>query len=239
MDYTLDLSAVRWLRPAYYAGPAAEPLQVKHLLPPHYEQYLALLPAVGLLADFPFEQVRPDSTAIDQLNRNVAIWTHYGVYTLNRSPDYQPTTFRQLAARFGLPYALSLVGQLPWAKRGFAVLDEPTAARLLMLLNALAVTTRLNLYVEDYWRWGPQMHQVLPSDDDVLYRVTADEFVHFLQRAMFDATAYLFPDDQSWCLVNFEDGLAPIIGLSSAAQADMPAAALSETLPLHPESTVF
>lgn len=147
MNYTTDLSAVRWLNPAYYAGPAAEPLKVKHLLPPHYEQYLALLPAVGLIADFPFEQVRPDDASIAQLNRNVAIWTQHGVYTSNRSPDYQPTTFQQLAARFELPCDLSLTKRLPWAKRGFAVLDDPTAARLLQLLNGLAAATKLNLYV--------------------------------------------------------------------------------------------
>lgn len=79
------------------------------------------------------------------------------------------------------------------------------------------------------------MNQALPTEAEVLYRVTADEFVAFLQRTMFDATAYLFPDDRSWCFVNFEDGLAPVIGLS-AAQAGV--SALGETLLLNQESVV-
>ncbi|GAB2939994.1 hypothetical protein GCM10027048_00270 [Hymenobacter coalescens] len=239
MEYTADLSTVRWLNPAYYFGPADEPLKVKHLIPVAYEQYLTLLPVVGIIADFPFGEVQPDSTAIDQINRNVAIWTQHGVYISDRTPHYQSTTFRQLAARFELPYDMSLVNRLPWGRRGFAILEEPSAARLRTLLNGLAAATKLNLYVEDYWRWGPQMHHVLPTDDEVLYRVTADEFVTFLQQAMFDATAYLFPDDRSWCLVNVEDGLAPIIGLSSVAQTRMVMPAHVETMLLNPESEVF
>ncbi|RAK70304.1 hypothetical protein DLM85_05525 [Hymenobacter edaphi] len=83
------------------------------------------------------------------------------------------------------------------------------------------------------------MHQVLPCEDEVLYRVTADEFVAFLQQAMFDATAYLFPDDRSWCLVNFEDGPAPIIGLSTASQVSVLTLAEGEILLLGSESELF
>lgn len=239
MEFTTDLSALGWLKPVFYSRAAWEALRVKHMLPESYEQYFELLPAVGILEDFPFEQVQPHSAAIDQINRNVAIWTRYGVYLAGRQPAYQPTTFRQLATQFGLSFDENLVRQLPWGKRGFATLNELTANRLRHLLQQLAPAVRLTLYIEDYWRYGPMTGQLLPTDDEVLYRATAAGFVAFLQQASFDATAYLFPDDRSWCLVNREDGLGPILGCSAAAARAVATRSGIELLQLTPDSLLF
>ena len=239
MDYATDLSPIRWLNLQAPVRPAGEPLRLKHLLPESYHGYWALLPTVGILEAFPFEQVNPDSPDVGQINHNVAIWNQVGVYQWGNSPTYQRTSFRQLSAQFALPYDVSLVRKLPWGKRGFATLDEPTAAGLLVLLRELAPEASLNLYVEDYWRWGPQLNQLLPTDEDVVYRVSPEEFVSFLQGARFDASAYLFPDDQSWCLVTVEDGLCPFIGVSEKAEAVIQAHFDGEKMPLDPEATVF
>lgn len=239
MEFTSDLSAIRWLQPSHGNALYDGPLRVRHLLPKEYQQYLALLPAVGILEDFPFEQVQLDKATIQQINRNAEIWTRYGIYSSNREPDYQPTTFHQLAAKFGLPYDLSLVSQLPWSKKGFATLAELTAAHLLELLCQLASTTKLNLYVEDYWHWGPQAEQVLPTDDEVVYRVTAQEFVTCFTQMYLDATLYLFPDDLSWCLANAEDALAPVLGIDEPAATTIAERCRLEVLLLSQESAVF
>ncbi|WP_400190623.1 hypothetical protein [Hymenobacter sp. B81] len=239
MEYTTDLEPVQWLKQNPAARAATEPLLVKHLLPERYPYIRALLPAVGIIEGFPFDQVKPDSSRIEQINRNVAIWTQHDVYRAGRTPVYQPTSFRQLAARFALPYNLDLLGKLLWRTLGFATLAEPTAAVLLDLLLQLAPATTLNLYVEDSWRWGPEFTPILPTDEEVLYRVTAREFIDFLQQAAFDATAYLFPDARNWCLVNVEDGLCPIIGGHADTEALIAAHFRGEPLPLSAESEVF
>ncbi|QIX60020.1 hypothetical protein HER32_01965 [Hymenobacter sp. BT18] len=168
MEFTTDLSALDWLPGVLIDKPRPSPLLLRHLLPDGFSGYYSLLPVVGIIPDFPFDLVKPEKTSIQQLNQNATIWTQYGVHTPGRKPVYQPTTFQALAARFRLPYTYRLFHDLPWRKAGFNTLSEQTQGQLASLLDELAPAVKLNLYVEDAVRWGPQVHEVLPTGEEVV-----------------------------------------------------------------------
>ncbi|NVO33038.1 hypothetical protein HW554_17660 [Hymenobacter sp. P5342] len=226
MNYSADLSAINWLKIGEQPVTKGQIFRVANALPNVFEAYTALLPAVGHIEGFPFDQVNLKNGSIAQLNENAAIWSKYGIHDAHRTPSYDPTSFRELANQFNLPYDVTLLNKLGWGKRGFAVDWIRTANSFRSLANVLAAASPLSLYIEDYWRWGEGLN-ILPSADDVLYDVTTDEFVEFMTQSFFDASLYLFPEDKSWCLVNVEDCSVTVIGTDKAT-----AVRISETYPL-------
>ncbi|WP_324678610.1 hypothetical protein [Hymenobacter sp. GOD-10R] len=214
MDYTTDLSALEWLRGSVSDRSDTESLKVKHLLPNTYSAYIALLPSVGIIDGFPFNKVDPNAISIGQINANVRVWNEYGIYSSNSTPNYSKTSFSDLAKLFELPYSMSMQKTLPWGKRGFSILEQDTLYNLRGILNQVFPNNKVNLYLEDYWRWY-EVYNLLPHSEEVIYKVTIDEFIHFFSKSFFDASLHLFSDDRSWCLVNMEDGFCPIIGINT------------------------
>ncbi|GGF06512.1 hypothetical protein [Hymenobacter cavernae] len=214
MDYTTDLSALKWLRGSVSDRSDIESLKVKHLLPNTYSAYIALLPSVGIIDGFPFNEVDPNTISIEQINANVKVWNEYGIYSFNSTPNYSKTRFSKLAKMFELPYDLSMQRTLPWRKRGFAILEQDTLDNLRGILKQIFLTNKVNLYIEDYWRWY-EVYNLLPHSKEVIYRANIDEFIHFFSTSFFDASLYLLPDDRSWCLMNIENGFCPVIGIGS------------------------
>lgn len=235
MKYSSDLSIIDWLKPTISTHKNAPILKVKDVLPNIFSAYTALLPAVGIIQNFPFDEIDLQNSSIAQLNKNAAIWEQYGTHTIHRAPNYTPTTFKDLATQFGLPYELSMVRRLEWGKRGFASQPELTAGKLATLLHTLAADNQLLLYIEDYWRWEA-IYQLLPSANEVVYHVTVKEFIAFMEQSFFDATLYLFPPNLDWCLFNIEDGLCQVIGTSAEVEASITAEACLETFQLTRES---
>ncbi|HEX8428054.1 hypothetical protein [Hymenobacter sp.] len=229
MKYTTDLSAINWLKPAFNTVGSGPVLKVSDMIPNIFASYTALLPAVGIIEGFPFDEINLQDSSITQLNKNAAIWEQYGTHSIHRVPNYTLTKFKDLADRFTIPYDLSMVKRLEWGKGGFANQNEFTAIKLTALLETLAIDNQLLLYIEDYWRWEA-VYQLLPSAEEVVYYVTIKEFIAFMEQSFFDATLYLFPPDLSWCLFNVEDGFCPIIGTSEEVGAAIRSESSLETL---------
>ncbi|RPD44571.1 hypothetical protein DNI29_20785 [Hymenobacter sediminis] len=236
MDYSTDLSVVDWLQINEERIYGNRFLQVTDLLPNLFATYTALLPSVGIIEGFPFEQVNLKNPSIAQLNKNAAIWAEYGIYNAQYTPTYTPTCFSDLATQFNLPYNNTLLARLEWQKRGFAIQWEQTASNLMNLLKAVAPDSQLLLYVVDYYRWAAI--DELPSADQVVYSITIAEYIEFITAASFDATCYLFPEDTSWCLVNVEDRSFPILGADWASSEAISSQSYIEKLPLSPETQV-
>ncbi|RSK44574.1 hypothetical protein [Hymenobacter perfusus] len=235
MKYKADLTAINWLEIGEQPVIKGGLFRVANALPDVFEAYIALLPAIGLIEGFPFDQISLKDNSIAQTNQNAAIWGEYGIHDAHRTPDYKPTVFRELANQFKLPFDVTLLSRLDWGKRGFAIDWTRTANSLKALLNALATGNDLSLYIEDYWRWA-EIHEILPTTDEVLYEVNAEDFLGFMTQSFFDATLYLFPEDRSWCLVNIEDCNVMIIGTDRATAAMIAKTYSLETIDLLYES---
>ena len=76
------------------------------------------------------------------------------------------------------------------------MLEEKIIASLSILLNEIPESENLILYWEDYYRFNL---------DCSLFRVSKEEYIDEMKNTRFDATAYLYPESRSWCLVNLED----------------------------------
>ena len=236
MNYSTDLSIITWLEideERIYNSPQR---RVADVLPDIFSAYTALLPAVGIIEGFPFEQINICKSTIAQINTNASIWKQYGVFSAHQTPDYKLTKFSDLAVQFGVTYDANVIKRLEWGTQGFAVKWEQTASNLLLLLRELAQCATLNLYVVDYYRY--EAIEVLPSSDQVVYSVTIEEFISLLSATSFDTTLYLFPDDRSWCLINVEDGDYPILGTSRELGEALGSKSSIEMFPLSPESNV-
>jgi hypothetical protein len=230
MDYSEAELIVEWLQ-ASKENIENEEFRVGNLLPATFTNYTALLPAVGIIDGFPFDQIHLHNPSIAQLNHNAYIWRQYGIYTVHATPTYQPTRFEHLASRFSLPYDASIITSLDWRKQGFAIDWERTTSNLRALLHQVTPgDALLVLYVLDYYRW--EAINVLPSARNGVYHVSVDEYMEFLMQSYFDPTAYLFPKDKSWCLLTVEDGSFPILAANFEPESAV------ETLPLNPTSYV-
>lgn len=234
MIYDTDLSVINWLNvdeKRIYKGSG---LQVSDVLPDIFSAGVALLPAVNIIEGFPFEQIDLHDSSIAQLNFNAAIWKHYGVLSAHQTPVYTPTLFRNLAMKFDLPYDAHLLKRLEWRKQGFAIEWAQTASNLSSMLRALCQNALLRLYVVDYYRWG--IVDKLPSPEQVVYFVTVEEFIGFLESTSFDATFYLFPEDRSWCLINVENGSFLMFGTNQELKISIAIQSGIEILYLNPET---
>ena len=230
MDYSEEELVVHWLQ-ASKENVEKEEFWVGNVLPSTFTNYTALLPAVGIIDGFPFDQIHLDNPSIAQINHNANIWTQYGIYTVHAFPTYQATRFEHLASRFGLPYDTSITTSLDWGKQGFAIDWERTACNLRTLLQQITPgNASLVLYALDHYRW--EAINILPSARNGVYYVSVDEYVEFLRQSYFDATAYLFPKDRNWCLLTVEDSNFPILAANFRPESAV------ETLPLNLTSCV-
>jgi|GEM_PF-6813646 len=239
MNFTTDRAALRWATGNATSPEDKQPLKIKRLFPEEYKAYFALLPVVGIIDDFPFSEVQPNALSIEQTNRNAKIWTRYNIYSAHASPAYRGTNFRELAALFDLPsdYQLAALKKLPWNKKGFDALEDETYSTIGALLKSIAHSAVLNLYIEDAAHYC-EVYNLLPTPEEVIYRVTAEDFIQLFRQHFSDAGLCLFPDDKSWCLINREAEFCPLLATSAESGEKVAAQSILEVLSLDGEEVL-
>lgn len=205
MEQLNDIKAKDWLTKHINWQNATRPLTLDNFLPPTFDNYIAILWTPGLIDNFPFDKINQPPDTIEQINTNVQVWRQFNIF-LNEENDeaYRPTTFVELSSLFGKPYNRTIIKSLPWQSQGFKNLFKQTRQRLEIIVNALSNGTELNIYIEDYWRWA-EVYNLLPSSEDIAYKISCDEFLDLMDKTSYDANLYLYPVNKSWCLINIED----------------------------------
>ena|GEM_PF-5955332 len=89
-----DTSPLDWLALSERAG-----------LPPGFEAYLHLLPALGIDRSVPVGEYPFDTRTLEQLNARVAFWNTHGIHLGQPAPArLTPIMYRDVAAELGLAY---------------------------------------------------------------------------------------------------------------------------------------
>jgi hypothetical protein len=238
MTHTDKLELRKWLTDHIDWNTASRPLLLKNFFPTDFDNYLAILWTPGIIDNFPFNEIVVPPDTIEQTNKNIEIWGNFNVLNEGKDNVYRPTTFKEISERFDLTYDRNIIYNIDWSTRGITTLLSKTRTILNRIINSLRNNDTLNLYVEDYWRWT-SVYSLLPIDKEVTYNVTVEEFMKFMDDTFFDANAYLFPDDKSWCLINLEDLNFSVIAFNNQHLDTVNNLNLVDTFKLSPEDKLF
>ena len=238
MTHTDNLELRKWLTDHIDWNTASRPLLLKNFFPSDFDNYLAILGTPGIIDNFPFNEIVFPPNTIDQTNKNIEIWKSFNVLNDAKDNVYRPTTWKEISEKFDLLYDRSIIDKLDWSTRGITTLLSKTKPILNRIINSLTSNETVNLYVEDYWRWT-SIYALLPVDKEVTYKVTAEEFLKFMDDTFSDANAYLFPDDKSWCLINLEDLSFSVFAFNNKHWDIVNNLKLVDTFKLSPEDKLF
>ena len=216
---------------------ASRPLLLKNFFPSDYDNYLAILWTPGIIDNFPFTEIIVPPDTIEQTNKNIEIWRTFNVLNDAEDDIYRPTTFKEISKKFNMHYDRNIIHKVDYSTRGLTTLLSRTKITLERIIKSLSNNT-LNLFVEDYWRWTT-VYSLLPVDKDVTYKVSEEEFMKFMDDTFYDANAYLFPDDKSWCLINLEDLNFSMLAFNHKHLDTVNNLNLVDTFNLSPEDKLF
>ncbi|UFH55847.1 hypothetical protein [Spirosoma sp. KNUC1025] len=203
MTHSDNLELKKWLTDHIDWNTASRPLLLKNFFPYNFDNYLAILWTPGIIDNFPFTEIIFPPDTIEQTNKNIEIWRTFNVLDDIKDDIYTRTTFKEISKKFKIHYDRNIIYKFDYSSRGLTTLFPSTKITLERIIKSLSNDT-LNLFVEDYWRWTI-VNFLLPVAKDVTYNVTDEEFLKFMDDTFYDASAYFFPDDKSWCLINLED----------------------------------
>lgn len=187
----------QWLDSAINWQNDLRPLKVSNFLP-KFDNYIGLTWKVGIIENFPFKDFIKDAKSEIEIKNNREIWHKFPqAFDDSSELGFTEIPTKELFEKFQIPYHdYKNDHKFPWSTRAIRVLEEKIIASLSILLNEIPESENLILYWDDYYRFDL---------DCSLFRVSKEEYINEMKNTRFDATAYLYPESRSWCLVNLED----------------------------------
>ena len=188
---------IDWLESAIdYYEIKGHPLKISNFLP-NFDHYIGIKWKVGIIKDFPFEDIITKAESPNELNHNRRIWQKFPQIYEDSDNGFTEIESKELFNKFKIPFhEYKNDYKLPWNSRAIRVLDSEIFQSLSLIVNHLPEKDSLFLYWEDYYRYGLE---------DKLFKVSAEEFLSEMQETRYDASIYLFPESKNWCLINLED----------------------------------
>ncbi|OWK74502.1 hypothetical protein CBW16_03590 [Flavobacteriaceae bacterium JJC] len=171
-------------------------LKISNFLP-KFDYYVGIKWKVGIIEDFPFEDIIAKAESPNDLNSNRRIWRKFSQIYEDSDSGFTEIGSKELFEKFEIPFhEYKNDHRLPWNSRAIRVLDSKILESLSSLVNHLPEVSNLYLYWEDYYRYGLE---------DKLFKVSTEEFLNEIRETGYDASVYLFPESKNWCLMNLED----------------------------------
>ena len=194
---TESTELIDWIESAIdYSNIKSNSLRISNFLP-KFDHYIGITWKVGVIKDFPFEQLVSNPVTVEEINNNAKIWRSFPQIYGYSENGFKEIDTKELFKMFNIPYhEYKNDNKLPWNSRAIRILERKIIENLSTLLNEISDKNDLLLYWEDYYRYGIE---------DKLFKITIDEFLTELQETGFDSSLYLFPENKDWCLVNLED----------------------------------
>lgn len=202
-----------WLAEARSKRLTEKPLKIQHLIPAVFDNYMIILWPVGVIDDFPFCNVITQTASIEQLNRNIEIWSAFNILYVADETKYRPSSYKKLSDLFKLSYDRNIYKEIDWQQRGIMTLLGDTEKTLYGIIEALKDSDLLNLIVEGSGRWE-SLNSFRWSGPELAHQITTADYLQFMKDTFYDSDSYLFPHDKSWCLVSFEDLELSLLGVN-------------------------
>ena len=210
MKTVQNLKTVEWITKHLEQHKDDRPFCLKNFLPSIFEYYIVKLWTPGIIDSFPFEEYIIDPDDIDRIEKNLALLKKHNllVHRWDNESIFRITNFQELSKRFNKIYNLHIPKTLDWSKPGIRHLWNKTRDNICEIIKSISPNTHLNLFVSDMWKWDSSVNGV------VLYTLTIEEYHKFMDETQYDSSSYLFPDDLSYCLLNFKDLAYSIIAFN-------------------------
>ncbi|MCH6201387.1 hypothetical protein MMU07_17530 [Aquiflexum sp. LQ15W] len=239
MEQLEDITAKDWLTNHINWKNATRPFTLGNFLPNKFDNYISILWTPGVIDNFPFDKINQPPDSIEQTNANVEVWRQFKIFLNEKNYEaYRPTTFAELSNFFNQPYDRGIINTLPWKTQGIATLYKQTRQRFEKIVNVLTDGTELNIYIEDSWRWA-SVYNLLPSAEDVAYKISSVEFFDLMDITFYDANLYLYPVTNSWCLINMEDLGYNILAYNNSFADKLNQLNLSDTFAMSYDDIIF